>query len=83
MLGRDLGRALAGREVVALSREDLDITDAAAVRRAIVDTDAVINAAAYTRVDDAETDEELATAINGYGAGLLAAAAAATGARFV
>ena len=83
MLGRDLTRALAGRDVVALSREDLDVTDAAAVASAVVDTDVVINAAAYTRVDDAEVDEESATAVNAYGAGLLAAAAAAAGARFV
>ncbi len=83
MLGRDLDRALAGRDVGVLAREDLDITDAAAVRSTIRDVDVVINAAAYTRVDDAETDEERATAVNAYGAGLLAAAAAAAGARFV
>ncbi len=54
MLGRDLQTVLAGREVTALGRADLDVTDAAAVAAAVGDHDVVINCAAYTRVDDAE-----------------------------
>jgi dTDP-4-dehydrorhamnose reductase len=83
MLGRDLARALDGREVTALGRAELDITDEAAVRRAVPGHDVVINAAAYTRVDDAETNEDEAFAINATGAANLAAASADAGARFV
>ena len=45
--------------------------------------DAVINCAAWTNVDGAETDEAAATRINGDGAGHLAAAAAEAGAHIV
>jgi dTDP-4-dehydrorhamnose reductase len=83
MLGTALTSALAGREVVALTRADLDITDAAAVREAVAGADVVLNAAAYTRVDDAESDEAAAFAVNTTGAGMLAEAAAEAGARFV
>lgn len=83
MLGADLRDVLRDRDVTALSRTDLDITDAVAVREATAGHDVVINAAAYTRVDDAESDEEAAFAVNATGAGILADAAAAVGARFV
>ena len=83
MLGTDLARVLGGRDVAVLGRGDVDITDAAALREAVDGADAVINAAAYTRVDDAESDEATALAVNGTGAGLAAAAAAEVGARFV
>ncbi|WP_258070995.1 dTDP-4-dehydrorhamnose reductase [Pseudoclavibacter sp. RFBG4] len=83
MLGRDLQRALAGREVTALDRAALDITDPAAVEAAVAGHDVVINAAAYTNVDGAETDEETAFAVNATGPGVLAAAAAKHGARLV
>jgi dTDP-4-dehydrorhamnose reductase len=79
MLGRDVVAAAerAGHDVIALTRADLDITDADAVRSAIADAcpDAVVNCAAWTDVDGAEADEEGATRINGAGAGNLAAAA--------
>jgi dTDP-4-dehydrorhamnose reductase len=87
MLGTDVVAAAtaAQHDVVALARADLDITDAEAVRAAVRDTqpDAVINCAAYTNVDAAETDEDVATRINGDGAGHLAAAAAEAGAHIV
>ena len=83
MLGRDLQAALAGREVTALGRADLDITDLAAVRAAAAGHDVIINAAAYTRVDDAETHEDAAYAVNALGARNLAAAASAGSARLV
>ncbi|HSP75866.1 MAG TPA: dTDP-4-dehydrorhamnose reductase [Cryobacterium sp.] len=83
MLGRDLQAALAGRDVAALGRTELDITDRAAVLAAVVDYDVIINAAAYTKVDDAETNEDAAYAINATGPHNLALAAAATGARLV
>lgn len=83
MLGADLRQVLADREVTALGRADLDITDADAVQDAVTGHDVVINAAAYTKVDDAESDEAAAFAVNATGAGILADAAAAAGARLV
>lgn len=83
MLGTDLAVALAGRDVVALGRSELDVTDAEAVAAATADADVIINAAAYTKVDDAETHEADAAMVNAVGAGNLARAAAATGAILV
>jgi dTDP-4-dehydrorhamnose reductase len=83
MLGRDLQRTLRGRDVTALSRAELDITDPDAVRAAVAGHDVVINSAAYTRVDDAESHEAEAYAVNALGPRLLAEAAAASGARLV
>jgi dTDP-4-dehydrorhamnose reductase len=83
MLGRDLQHALAGRDVTALARGDLDITDAAAVETAVADHDIVINAAAYTKVDDAESHEDDAYAVNAIGAQNLALATVQAGTRLV
>jgi dTDP-4-dehydrorhamnose reductase len=83
MLGQDLQRALTGRDVTALTRADLDITDAEAVRAAIAGHDVVLNAAAYTAVDQAEEDEQAAYAINATGVEVLAKAAAEVGAKLV
>ncbi|WP_189336009.1 dTDP-4-dehydrorhamnose reductase [Actinoplanes ianthinogenes] len=75
MLGRDLQSVLQGSDVVAATRADLDISDLSAVERAVDRADVVINAAAWTDVDGAETAESQATAINGHGAANLAAVA--------
>jgi dTDP-4-dehydrorhamnose reductase len=78
MLGHDLRTALAEAgetDVVAATRADLDVTDPVAVRAAVAGADLVLNAAAWTNVDGAETDEEAATAINGHAVALLAAEA--------
>ena len=87
MLGQDVLAAArrAGHEVVALARSELDVTDAAAVRRAIAEAApaAVINCAAWTDVDGAEAEEDAAAAVNGAGAGHVAAAACAAGALVV
>lgn len=83
LLGRDLVQALRGREVMAPSRAELDITNPHAVRAAVAGRDIVINAAAFTGVDAAEQHEATAIAVNATGAGLLAAAAHEAGARFV
>jgi dTDP-4-dehydrorhamnose reductase len=85
MLGQDVVAAArgAGHDVVAApGRAELDVTDPAAVRRAIGEAApaAVINCAAWTDVDGAEASEDAATAVNGTGAGHVAAAAAAAGA---
>ena len=79
MLGRDVARAAGEHEVVALTRAELDVTDRTAVERAIAEArpDVVINCAALTDVDGAESDEEAATLVNGEAAGYVAAAAPA------
>lgn len=83
MLGHDLQRALDGRDATFTTRAELDVTDPAAALQAVAGHDVVINATAYTKVDDAESDEDIAYLVNATGARNLAAAAAATGARFV
>jgi dTDP-4-dehydrorhamnose reductase len=87
MLGRDLVAILRGQgtEVTGLARADLDVTDEAAVRSAVHRhrPAVVVNCAAWTAVDDAETHEAEALAVNGQGAGNLAAACRAAGARLV
>ena len=85
MLGTDVVAAAAAHDVVALARAQLDVTDAEAVREVMRDArpDAVVNCAAWTDVDGAESAEAEATAINGDGAGHVAAAAAEAGAFIV
>ena len=71
-----------GHQVTALEPPELDLTDRASVDAAVAAAapDLVVNAAAYTAVDRAEDQPELARAVNATGAGWLAAAAAARGA---
>lgn len=87
MLGRDTVDELTrrGEQVTGLDRAALDITRAEAVERALSEhrPGIVVNCAAYTAVDDAETDEERATLVNGDGPRLLARACAAHGARLI
>jgi dTDP-4-dehydrorhamnose reductase len=75
----------AGIRVIELARADLDITDLAATRARIeeLEPDLIINAAAYTNVDAAESDAATAHAVNAQGAGNLAQAAASSGARLL
>lgn len=81
MLGCDAVRAVerAGHEVVALARSDLDVTDAAIVMETVRNSrpDVVLNCAAWTDVDGAESRPEDALEVNGPGAGNVARAAAA------
>ena len=75
-----VARALALRDgVTTLNRVEADLTDAGALERHIAGTDAdvIINAAAYTAVDRAETAPDLAMIINGVAPGVMARAAAA------
>ncbi|WP_320782341.1 dTDP-4-dehydrorhamnose reductase [Streptomyces sp. CRN 30] len=87
MLGRDVVAELTrrGEEVAGLSRTALDITEPASLEQAFDAhrPDLVVNCAAYTAVDDAETDEARALEINGEGPRLLARTCAAHGARLV
>lgn len=72
-------------ELIATDSQTLDITDAAAVLNMVKNfqPDAVVNAAAYTAVDKAESDHDKAFAVNADGSRNLAAAAQAVGAKFV
>jgi dTDP-4-dehydrorhamnose reductase len=85
MLGGDLVERVrsTGDEVRGLDRAALDVTDPDAARAALADADVVVNAAAWTAVDDAETHEAAAFAVNAAGAANLARAASAAGAAFV
>lgn len=85
MLGTDVVTAFleADHEVTGLTRQDLDVTDADAVSEAVLGHDVVVNAAAWTAVDDAESHEAEAFAVNAVGAQHVARAVAAAGARLV
>jgi dTDP-4-dehydrorhamnose reductase len=72
-----------GRDVLALTSSECDVTDASAVERYIDADDAVINCAAYTKVDEAEQDEARAFAVNASGAENVAHACARAGATLV
>ena len=82
MLAKALG-ATFGDTVELVTRTELDITDALAVRRAVVGRSAVINTAAYTAVDDAESNEDAAWEINARGAKNVAEACAESGVRLI
>jgi dTDP-4-dehydrorhamnose reductase len=87
MLGRDvmLAAGNAGHQVIGYGHSELDIADAGSVSAKLEGErpDVVINCAAWTDVDGAEGAEEAATAVNGEGAGNVAAAAATVGASVV
>lgn len=83
MLGHDVRRVAerAGHELVLVDLPELDITDAAAVDAFFRSErpEGIINCAAWTDVDGAETKQDLAYAVNATGAGNLARAAAEIG----
>src|SRR5271166_1128701 len=87
MLGQDMIDMLRARraDVTGLDRGQLDITDPDAVSAAVrqLRPDVVVNCAAWTAVDAAESDENVALAVNGDGAANVAAACAAVGARLM
>jgi dTDP-4-dehydrorhamnose reductase len=93
VIGREgqIARALArhlpasGLEIVTLGRPDIDLAKPRTVAEAIrtLRPDVIINPAAYTAVDKAETEPELAFAINRDGARALAEAAAGFGAALI
>ena len=77
-VGHALKTKLADYEVIALSREQLDLTKTHDIRRIVreIKPTLIINPAAYTAVDKAETEPELAYAINATAAQILAEEAA-------
>ena len=87
MLGQDLVAALGdsrqGHEVTGLDRDSLDIIDPKACLDAVAGHDLVVNVAAWTAVDEAESREADAFAVNAVGAANLARACEAARARMV
>lgn len=85
MLGTDLTMLLRdrGEEVLPVGSVECDIRSVNAVRASMRGVDVVVNAAAWTAVDDAETHEAEAFSINATGARNVALAAAEVGARMV
>lgn len=87
MAASDFRDELASRdeEFLALTRSDLDITDARAVASTLCETQPsiIVNCAGYTRVDEAESNEGIANAINGSAVEFLAQSANAIGALLV
>jgi dTDP-4-dehydrorhamnose reductase len=88
MLGQDVLRAgeRAGHELVAFDLPEIDITDAQMVEQLLGGLrgeegglDGIVNCAAWTDVDGAESRQEQARAVNAAGAGILARAAADAG----
>jgi len=74
-VGWELRRTLSSLgEVHALTRKDLDLTDLTAVRQAVraLRPALIVNSAAYTAVDKAEDERDLAMVVNGVAPGVLA-----------
>lgn len=86
-LGYDLVKQLSGgnHEVIGIDRDELDITNEAAVLAYIenVKPDAILHCAAFTNVDAAEEQKEAAYAVNALGPKYLAQAASKVGAKMV
>lgn len=85
-VGWELCRTLAPLgQVSALGREQLDLADADSIRRAVRELrpQLIVNPAAYTAVDLAESDAETATAVNGAAPGILAEEAKRLGAGLI
>ena len=80
-----LPQAVSGHDVIAVDRAQLDLAHPDQLRRVMQDIrpQLVINAAAYTAVDQAETDVELAMRINGEAPGVLAEEAKRIGAALI
>jgi dTDP-4-dehydrorhamnose reductase len=85
-LGYEFQRELASLgPLIATTRRELDLSDIDAIRRVIRETKPalIVNAAAYTAVDRAETDEALCERINAMAPGVMAEEALRIGARLV
>ncbi len=85
LLGTDVRRTLSDHGIAhtSVGRDDVALTDPEAVARAVAGHDVVVNCAAWTAVDLAESHQEQATEINTRAAGVVARAAYEQGARIV
>ncbi|MDO9048451.1 MAG: dTDP-4-dehydrorhamnose reductase [Methylobacter sp.] len=85
-VGWELGRALLPLgEVIITNRSQVDLSDLDGLRRTVqkYSADVIVNAAAYTAVDKAETEKDLAFLINAEAPGVLAEEAKRTGALLI
>lgn len=85
-VGWELQRTIAPLgNVIALGRQEMDLADPDSIRRVIreIKPNLIINAAAYTAVDKAEEEPELAMAVNGTAVGVLAEEAKKRNALFI
>lgn len=85
-VGYELERSLQGLgEIIALDRSQMDLSDLAQVRDVIreIKPGLIVNPAAYTAVDKAETESELAMRVNGEAPGLMAEEARKLGAAII
>ena len=85
-VGYELERSLQGiGHIIAVDRSEMDLSDLDQVRDVIrkIQPNLIINPAAYTAVDKAETDEELAMRVNAQAPGIMAEEAARLGAALI
>jgi len=84
-VGHAIFPVLNNAEVVGLNRQQLDFTDLDAIKRVVEDVkpDLIINPAAYTAVDKAESEQETANLVNHLAVGVLAEAAEKVGAALI
>jgi dTDP-4-dehydrorhamnose reductase len=85
-VGWELQRSLVALgDVVATNRHELDLCDSTAIRRTVREArpDIIVNAAAYTAVDNAESERDIAAQVNGIAPAILAEQAKVLGALLV
>ncbi len=84
-LGTDLCRVFKGQDLISLTQREIEITDMASVEKAFVkyQPEVVINTAAFIRVDDCETEQDTAFAVNALGARNVAVQSQKVGAKLV
>ncbi len=84
-LGRDCAVAFSGCEIVLAGRQIIDLTKLSSVRQTVAEIGphVVVNCAAYTAVDRAESEPELAHTVNALGAQAVAQGCADIGARLI
>lgn len=86
-LGQELAQILRnqGQKLIAVAKNDLDLTQSAAISHMIQthQPQVIVNCAAYTAVDKAESEIELAHQINGVASGIMAAEAEKLGAYLI
>ena len=83
MLGKDLAVVLKNKKITTLDKSQCDISNFDQVRKIIKDVDVVVNCAAYTAVDEAESNIELCYAVNADGPKNLATVCKEINAKFI